>query len=333
MEYRRLGDTGLTVSRICLGCMSYGDPAATLPGDAPRWQWALKEDEARPFFKRAIELGITFFDTANVYSYGASEEITGNALRDYARREEIVIATKVWGAMRPDPNGRGLSRKAILHEIDASLGRLGTDYVDLYQIHRWDPHTPIEETMEALHDVVRAGKTRYLGASSMHAWQFAKAQHVAEQNGWTRFVSMQNHYNLLYREEEREMNPLCRDQGVGLIPWSPLARGHLARPPNGEATTRSETDRFGRTLYSAIPEADRQVIAAVDALARKRGVPHAQIALAWLLRNDQVTAPIVGATKMEHLEQAVGALEVELSDDEVAALEAPYVPHPIAGFA
>jgi len=332
MEYRQLGDTGLTVSRICLGCMSYGDPAAGLPGDAPRWEWALTEDAARPFFKRALELGINFFDTANVYSYGASEEITGRALGEYARREEVVIATKVFGAMRPDPNGHGLSRKAILHEIDASLKRLGTDYVDLYQIHRWDPHTPIEETMEALHDVVRAGKARYLGASSMYAWQFATAQHVAEQNGWTPFVSMQNHYNLLYREEEREMNPLCRDQGVGLIPWSPLARGHLARPPKAEATKRSETDRFGRTLYSAMAEADGQVLAALDALAHKRKLPHAQIALAWLLRNDQVAAPIVGATKMAHLEAAVGAVDVELSDDEVASLEAPYVPHPIAGF-
>jgi aryl-alcohol dehydrogenase-like predicted oxidoreductase len=331
MEYRRLGESGLTVSRICLGCMSYGDPAATLPGEAMRWEWALREDAARPFFKRAIELGINFFDTANVYSYGASEEITGRALRDFARREEVVIATKVWGAVRPGPNGRGLSRKAILQEIDASLKRLGTDYVDLYQIHRWDPATPIEETMEALNDVVRAGKARYLGASSMHAWQFAKAQHVAERHGWARFVSMQNHYNLIYREEEREMVPLCRDQGVGLIPWSPLARGLLARAPEAKATKRSQTDRFGKTLYGATAEADRQVLRAVDSLARRRKVPHAEIALAWLLKNDQVTAPIVGATKIEHLEAAVGALTVELSEDEVAALEAPYVPHPIAG--
>jgi aryl-alcohol dehydrogenase-like predicted oxidoreductase len=332
VEYRRLGDSGLKVSRICLGCMSYGDPAATLPGEAPRWEWALKEDAARPFFKRALELGVNFFDTANVYSFGASEEITGRALRDFARREEVVIATKVFGAVRPDPNGRGLSRKAILHEIDASLTRLGTDYVDLYQIHRWDPTTPIEETMEALHDVVRAGKARYLGASSMHAWQFAKAQHVAERHGWTRFVSMQNHYNLIYREEEREMIPLCRDQGVGLIPWSPLARGKLARGPEAAATKRSQTDRFGKTLYGATAEADNRVIAALDALARRRKVPHAQIALAWLLRNDQVTAPIIGATRMEHLEAAVGAVEVALSNEEVAALETPYVPHPVAGF-
>ncbi|HEU4382106.1 MAG TPA: aldo/keto reductase [Anaeromyxobacteraceae bacterium] len=332
MEYQRLGNTGLTVSRICLGCMSYGDPAATVAGSTMRWEWALREDESRPFFKRAIELGINFFDTANVYSFGKSEEITGRALRDMARREEVVIATKVWGVMRPGPNGGGLSRKAILHEIDASLKRLGTDFIDLYQIHRWDPATPIEETMEALHDVVRAGKARYLGASSMNAWQFAKAQHVAERNGWTRFASMQNHYNLLYREEEREMAPLCRDQGVGLIPWSPLARGHLARPPEAKGTKRSETDRFGKTLYASMADADRRVVAAVDALAKARKLPHAQVALAWLLQKDGVTAPIVGATRMEHLEAAVGALGVQLSEEEVAALEAPYVPHPVAGF-
>jgi aryl-alcohol dehydrogenase-like predicted oxidoreductase len=331
MEYRRLGDTGLTVSRVCLGCMSYGDPDASLPG-APRWEWALREDESRPFFKRALELGINFFDTANVYSLGASEEITGRALRDLARREEVVVATKVWGRMRPGPNGQGLSRKAILHEIDASLKRLGTDYVDLYQIHRWDDATPIEETMEALHDVVRAGKARYLGASSMHAWQFAKAQHVASTHGWTRFVSMQNHYNLLYREEEREMVPLCRDQGAGIIPWSPLARGRLARGPEAKATKRSETDRFGKALYSAMAQADQLVIAALDALAKARRLPHAQIALAWLLQKEGVTAPIVGATKMDHLEAAAGAVGVPLSEEEVAALEAPYVPHPVAGF-
>jgi aryl-alcohol dehydrogenase-like predicted oxidoreductase len=331
MEYRRLGDTGLTVSRVCLGCMSYGDPDASLPG-APRWEWALREDESRPFFKRALELGINFFDTANVYSLGASEEITGRALRDLARREEVVVATKVWGRMRSGPNGQGLSRKAILHEIDASLKRLGTDYVDLYQIHRWDDATPIEETMEALHDVVRAGKARYLGASSMHAWQFAKAQHVASTHGWTRFVSMQNHYNLLYREEEREMVPLCRDQGAGIIPWSPLARGRLARGPEAKATKRSETDRFGKALYSAMAQADQLVIAALDALAKARRLPHAQIALAWLLQKEGVTAPIVGATKMDHLEAAAGAVGVPLSEEEVAALEAPYVPHPVAGF-
>jgi aryl-alcohol dehydrogenase-like predicted oxidoreductase len=332
MEYRRLGSTGLSVSRICLGCMSYGDPAATFPGATMRWEWALNEDESRPFFKRALALGINFFDTANVYSFGISEEVTGRALRDFARREEVVIATKVHGVMRPGPNGGGLSRKAILQEIDASLKRLGTDYVDLYQIHRWDGATPIEETMEALNDVVRMGKARYLGASSMHAWQFAKAQHVAEKHGWTRFVSMQNHYNLLYREEEREMVPLCRDQGVGLIPWSPLARGHLARGPEAKGTKRSETDRFGKTLYSAMAEADQRVIAALDGLSKARKLSHAQIALAWLLAKDLVTAPIVGATKMEHLETAVGAVGVRLSEEEVTALEASYVTHPVAGF-
>ncbi len=332
MDYRRLGNTGLTVSRICLGCMSYGDPAAALPGQPPRWEWTLPEDEARPFFRRAIELGVNFFDTANIYSFGRSEEITGRALRDFARREEVVLATKVWGVMRPGPNGGGLSRKAILDEIAASLRRLGTDHVDLYQIHRWDDATPIEETMEALHDVVRAGKARYLGASSMWAWQFAKAQHVAETNGWTRFVSMQDHYNLLYREEEREMIPLCRDQGVGLVPWSPLARGRLARPPQAGATRRSETDRFGKTLYAAMADADGRVLGALDDVARRRGLPHAQIALAWLLQRDAVTAPIVGATRMEHLDAAVAALRVKLSSEEVAALEAPYVPHPTAGF-
>jgi len=332
MDYRRLGNTGLTVSRICLGCMSYGDPAATLPNEAMRWEWALRQDEARPFFKRALELGINFFDTANVYSFGASEEVTGRALRELTRREEVVIATKVCSVMRPGPNGRGLSRKAILHEIDASLKRLGVDYVDLYQIHRWDGATPIEETMEALNDVVRAGKARYLGASSMYAWQFAKAQHVAERRGWARFVSMQDHYNLMYREEEREMLPLCRDQGVGVIPWSPLARGRLARAPDAEATKRAETDRFGRILYGATAEADGRVLAELDRVARARKLPHAQIALAWLLRNDAVTAPIVGATKMDHLETAVAALGVKLSDDEARALEAPYVPHPTAGF-
>jgi aryl-alcohol dehydrogenase-like predicted oxidoreductase len=312
--------------------MSYGDPAATLPGNVARWEWALREDESRPFFQRALQLGINFFDTANVYSFGASEEITGRALRDFARREEVVIATKVHGVMRPGPNGGGLSRKAILSEIDASLKRLGTDYVDLYQIHRWDPATPIEETMEALHDVVRTGKARYLGASSMYAWQFGKAQHLAEKHGWTRFVSMQNHYNLLYREEEREMVPLCRDQGVGLIPWSPLARGRLARGPEARATKRSETDRFGKTLYAPMAEADREVVEALDGVARARKLPHAQIALAWLLGQGTVSAPIVGATKLEHLDTAVAALEVQLTPDETKAIEAPYVPHPVAGF-
>ncbi|HEY1694811.1 MAG TPA: aldo/keto reductase [Polyangiaceae bacterium] len=332
MDFQRLGGTGLTVSRICLGCMTYGDPAAKLPGEPARWEWALKEDEARPFYKRALELGINFFDTANVYSFGASEEVTGRALRDLARREDVVIATKVFSRMRPGPFGAGLSRKAILHEIDASLKRLGTDFVDLYQIHRWDDATPIEETMEALHDVVRAGKARYLGASSMHAWQFAKAQHVAEKNGWTRFVSMQNHYNLLYREEERDMNPLCRDQGVGLIPWSPLARGKLARAPEASATKRSETDRFGKVLYASMADADAGVLAALDGVAKARKLPHAEVALAWLLHEARVTSPIVGATKMDHLESAAKAVAVRLSDDEVKSLEAPYAPHPIAGF-
>jgi aryl-alcohol dehydrogenase-like predicted oxidoreductase len=330
MMYQRLGTTGLSVSRICLGCMSYGNPDAALPGEASPWKWALREDEARPFFKRALELGINFFDTANVYSYGASEEVTGRALKELARREDIVIATKVWGAMRPGPHGRGLSRKAILHEIDASLRRLGTDYVDLYQIHRWDGATPIEETMEALHDVVKAGKARYLGASSMWAWQFAKAQHVAKTHGLTRFVSMQNHWNLLYREEEREMAPLCCDQGVGMIPWSPLARGRLVRARD-EKTVRSGTDVFGNRLYGSMEEADRRVESALDELAKTRKVPRAHVALAWLLQKQGVTSPIIGATKMHHLEDAVGSLELTLSPEEVRSLESPYVPHPVAG--
>ncbi len=331
MQYRRLGNTGLSVSRICLGCMSYGDPKATIPGEAARWEWALREDESRPFFKRALELGINFFDTANIYSFGASEEITGRALRDLARRDEVVIATKVWGTMRPGPNGRGLSRKAIFHEIDASLRRLGVDHVDLYQIHRWDDRTPIEETMEALHDVVRAGKARYLGASSMFAWQFAKAQHVAEVNGWTRFVSMQNYYNLLYREEEREMIPLCRDLGVGLIPWSPLARGRLARAPEDGRTKRSDTDGFGKMLYGSMPDGDHQIVATVGRIAAARKLPHSQVALAWLLGKDGVASPIVGATRMEHLDAAAAATDVTLSAEEVKALEAPYLPHAVAG--
>jgi len=332
MEYRRLGNTGLTVSRICLGCMSYGDPDATLPGQPLGWKWALREDESRPFFRRAVELGINFFDTANVYSFGASEEITGRALKELTRREEVVIATKVYNVMRPGPNGRGLSRKSILHEVDASLKRLGTDYIDLYQIHRWDDATPIEETMEALHDVVKAGKARYLGASSMWAWQFGKAQRVAERHGWTRFVAMQNHWNLLYREEEREMVPLCLDEGVGVIPWSPLARGKLARPPEAK-TARTETDQFGKRLYAATQEADARVLGALDEVARARKLPHAQVALAWLLHQRGVTAPIVGATKLAHLDSAVASLAVELSPDELRALEAAYVPHPVAGFA
>ena len=329
MIYTPLGNTGLSVSRICLGCMSYGDPDRSIPGALLKLDWALKEDAARPFFKRALELGINFFDTANVYSYGASEEVTGRALRDMARREEVVVATKVWGQMRPGPNGGGLSRKAILHEIDASLVRLGMDHVDLYQIHRWDPATPIEETMQALHDVVRAGKARYLGASSMWAWQFAKAQAAARDHGWTPFVSMQNQYNLLYREEERDMIPLCRDQGVGLIPWSPLARGLLARPAQAQATNRLEADRFTRNQYLPQAQADAPVLAAVEAVAKGRGARQASVALAWLLQKPGLAAPIVGATKMEHLDDAVAAVGLALSDDEVKALEAPYLPHPV----
>ncbi|GAB3082905.1 aldo/keto reductase [Pedococcus soli] len=322
MEYVKLGSTGLDVSRIVLGCMSFGEP------DRGNHSWTLDEEASRPLLRQAVEAGITFFDTANVYSAGSSEEIVGRALAEYGRRDEFVVATKVHGRMHDGPNGAGLSRKAILAAIDASLARLGTDFVDLYQIHRWDPHTPVEETMEALHDVVRSGKVRYLGASSMWAWQFAKAQETARANGWTPFVSMQDHYNLLNREEEREMLPLCADQGVGVIPWSPLARGLLTREW-GEQTSRSETDEFGRTLYG---EADRAVVDAVGDVAAARGVPRAQVALAWVLRNPVVTAPIVGATRAGHLEDAVAALDLELTDDEVARLEAPYVPHAPAGF-
>jgi len=317
-----LGDTGLQVSRICLGCMSYG------ASDRGAHPWSLDEDQSREHIRAALDAGINFFDTANVYSAGSSEEMLGRALGDMARRDDVVIATKVHGRMRPGPNGAGLSRKAILTEIDHSLRRLGTDYVDLYQIHRWDPRVPIEETLEALHDVVRAGKARYLGASSMWAWQFSKAQHLADRNGWTPFVSMQNHYNLLYREEEREMLPLCRDQGIGVIPWSPLARGRLTRPWDVE-TARLQTDEFGSSLYR---DADASIVAAVLDLAARRGLPPAQLAMAWLLRQPGVTAPIVGATKLGHIADAVAALDVELSDDEAALLEAPYEPHPVAGF-
>ena len=322
MRYVRLGSTGLQVSAICLGCMSYGEPARGAH------LWTLDEAASRPFIQRALELGITFFDTANVYSDGSSEEIVGRALRDFARREDVVIATKVHGRMRPGPNGAGLSRKAIMTEIDASLQRLGTDYVDLYQIHRWDPHTPIEETLEALHDVVKAGKARYLGASSMWAWQFSKALYTAERHGWTPFVSMQNHYNLLQREEEREMLPLCADRGIGVLPWSPLARGRLTRPWE-ESTARSETDEFGRSLYQP---GDREIVDQVLAVAATRGVPPAQVALAWVAGRPGVTAPIVGATKPQHLDDAVAALDVDLTADEVASLEASYVAHEVAGF-
>ena len=323
MEYVKLGTTGLDVSRICLGCMSFGDPKRG------NHEWSLDEEASRPIIRRAVEAGINFFDTANVYSAGSSEEIVGRALAEYGERDEVVLATKVRGPMHKGPNGGGLSRKAILSEIDHSLARLGVDYVDLYQIHRWDYATPIEETMEALHDVVRAGKARYLGASSMYAWQFAKAQQVAEANGWTRFVTMQDHYNLLYREEEREMLPMCADQGVGVIPWSPLARGRLTR--EWDATTaRTETDEFGRSLYH---EDDRVIVERVAAVAAAHGVARAQVALAWLWSKPVVTAPIVGVTRVSHLEDAVAALELRLDGDEVSQLESPYRPHGIAGFA
>ena len=322
MEYAQLGATGLEVSRICLGCMSFGVP------DRGGHPWTLDEQASRPLIARALELGVTFFDTANIYSDGTSEQIVGRALKDMASREDVVIATKVHGRMRPGPNGGGLSRKAILSEIDASLRRLGTDHVDLYQIHRWDAHTPVEETLEALHDVVKAGKARYLGASSMWAWQFSKAQHTARARGWTPFVSMQDHYNLLNREEEREMLPLCADEGVGVIPWSPLARGRLARAWD-EQTERSAVDDFGRSLYV---ESDRTVVERVAQVAQDAGVPRAQVALAWLLSKPVVTAPIVGATKLSHLEDAVAAVDVRLDADAVARLEEPYTPHAVVGF-
>ncbi|CQR59998.1 aldo/keto reductase [Streptomyces leeuwenhoekii] len=321
MQYVKLGSTGLDVSRICLGCMTYGVP------DRGVHEWTLDEEAARPLIRQALEAGVTFFDTANIYSDGTSEEIVGRALRDFARRDEIVLATKVHYRMRPGPNGAGLSRKAIMTEIDHSLRRLGTDYVDLYQIHRWDAHTPIEETMEALHDLVKSGKVRYIGASSMYAWQFSKAQYTARLNGWTTFVSMQNHYNLLYREEEREMLPLCADQGVGVLPWSPLARGRLTRDW-GTTTGRSATDTFGSTLYQ---EGDRAIVEAVTRIAADRGVPRARVALAWLLHQDTVTAPIIGASKPQHLDDAVAAVELELTDEEIEELERPYTPHPVAG--
>ena len=323
MEYVRLGSSGLKVSRLCLGAMTYGDP---------KWRaWVLPEDAGRPFIKRALEHGINFFDTADMYSLGASEEVLGRALRDFAPRDNVVVATKVFNPMSDDANDRGLSRKHIMRSIDRSLKRLQTDYVDLYQIHRWDPETPIEETLQALHDVVRSGKARYIGASSMYAWQFARALYLADRHGWTRFVSMQNHYNLVYREEEREMLPLCRHEGIGVIPWSPLARGFLTgnRKRGAEAppTKREETDNIAHTLYYA--DADYDVVERVDDVARDRGVTPAQIALAWLLRQPGVTAPIVGASKPEHLEQAVAALSVTLSDDDVRRLEEPYVPHQV----
>ena len=324
MKYVKLGRTGLDVSQICLGCMSYGD--ASRGGH----QWVLDEQESRPFIKKALELGINFFDTANVYSGGSSEEFLGRALNEFTTRDEVVIATKVHGQMREGPNGSGLSRKAILTEVDHSLRRLGTDYIDLYQIHRLDYHTPIEETLEALHDVVRAGKVRYLGGSSMWAWQFTKALYTADAHGWTRFVSMQNHYNLLNREEEREMLPLCVDQGVGVIPWSPLARGRLTRDWE-DTTKRSESDAFGARLYDPL-SSDRTIVDQVAKVATDRGVPRATVALAWMLSKRGITSPIIGATKPHHLDDAVAATELELTPYEIAQLEDPYIPHPVAGF-
>jgi aryl-alcohol dehydrogenase-like predicted oxidoreductase len=321
MEYTRLGSTGLRVSRIALGCMSYGDASR---GGHP---WALGEEDAAPFFRQALELGITFWDTANVYSLGSSEEFVGRAIRQYSRREDIVLATKVHGRMSDGPGGAGLSRRAILEQVDASLTRLGTDYIDLYQIHRYDPETPVEETMEALHDVVKAGKARYVGASSMWAWQFAKMQHAAERGGWTRFVTMQDQYSLLMREEEREMFPLLADQQVGALPWSPLARGRLTRPW-GQQTQRSDTDAFGQSLYQ---DSDRAIVDAVERVAGQRGLPMAQVSLAWVLRNPVVDAPIVGATKTHHLVDAAAALDIQLTDDEVELLEAAYTPRQPTG--
>ena len=324
MKYKNLGRTGLKVSPICLGCMTFGVP------DRGEHPWSLPENLSRPLIRKAIEHGINFFDTANAYSDGTSEEIVGQALKDYTRRDEVVIATKVFFPMSKGPNGGGLSRKAIFTAIDASLRRLGTDYVDLYQIHRWDYHVPIEETLEALHDVVKAGKARYLGASSMYAWQFGKALHLARHHGWTPFVSMQNFYNLIYREEEREMLPLCTDAGIAVVPWSPLARGRLTRPWHTE-TARTRTDTNANLLFAATEEADRKVAEQVASIAEARGVSRAQVALAWLMQKPAVTAPIVGATKPQHLDDALAALTLELSEAEIAQLEAPYVPHPVVG--
>ncbi|MEX5717980.1 aldo/keto reductase [Geodermatophilus maliterrae] len=323
MKYVRLGASGLEVSRICLGMMSFGEPER---GMTP---WSLPEDEAMPLIRKALEAGVTFLDTANVYSAGSSEEITGRAVREFTARDDVVLATKVHGRMRPGPNGGGLSRVAILRELEASLRRLQVDHVDLYQIHRWDPATPIEETLEALDSAVRSGKVRYLGASSMWAWQFSKALYTAGEHGWHRFVSMQDHYNLLNREEEREMLPLCADRGVGVIPWSPLARGRLTRDWD-EATARSGTDDFGRRLYDE--RSDRAVVERVGEVARERGVPRARVALAWLLAKPVVTAPIVGVTKAGHLDDAVAAVDLHLTDEEIARLEEPYTPHAVVGF-
>jgi 1-deoxyxylulose-5-phosphate synthase len=324
MEYVKLGNTGMDVSRICLGCMSFG------VGERGLFPWALDEEHSGPIIKKALELGINFFDTANLYSAGTSEEIVGRALKDYANRDEIVLASKVFFPVRQGPNGAGLSRKAIMSEIDKSLTRLKTDYVDLYYIHRWDYNTPIEETMEALHDVVKAGKARYIGASSMYAWQFMKTQCVAEKNGWTRFVAMQNYYNLLYREEEREMLPLCKEEKIGVVPWSPLAAGRLTRDW-GASTVRSSIDEISKSLYAATAELDRKVFQRLAEVAEKRSLPKAQIALAWLLQKESVTAPIVGATKVSHVEDAVAALSIKLTAEEIGLLEELYVPHPVIG--
>jgi aryl-alcohol dehydrogenase-like predicted oxidoreductase len=325
MQYVKLGRAGVEVSRLCLGCMTFGVP------DRGTHPWTLDEEKSRPIVRRAIELGINFFDTANSYSDGTSEEITGRLLREMTRRDDVVVATKVFFPTgTPGPNAMGLSRKAIFQGIDASLRRLGMDHVDLYQIHRWDERVPIEETLEALHDVVKAGKARYIGASSMYAWQFATALQLSERHGWTRFVSMQNHVNLLYREEEREMLPLCRAEGIGVIPWSPLARGRLTRDWR-ETSTREETDEVGKRLYTAAVDADRAVIDAVAAVAAARGVPRAQVALAWVLQKPGVTAPIIGASRVGHLEDAIAALALELTPEELASLESPYVPHPVSG--
>jgi aryl-alcohol dehydrogenase-like predicted oxidoreductase len=325
MHYVNLGKSGLKVSRLCLGCMSYGEPSRGLQ------PWSLDEETSRPFFRQALEAGINFFDTANVYSGGSSEEITGKALREMARRDEIVVATKAFFPWKNAPNAGFLSRKALIQAIDDSLTRLGLDYVDLYQIHRFDHGTPIEETMEALHDIVKAGKARYIGASSMEAWRFAKMQFTADLNGWTRFVSMQPQYNLLYREEEREMLPQCLDQGVGVIPWSPMARGRLTRDWKTEETRRSKNDAFAQQMYTDTEEQDHAVVDAVSRIAQARGIKRGQVALAWLRTKSAITAPIVGATKAHHLEDAIGALEVQLTDDEIIALETPYVPHPVNG--
>lgn len=320
MDYVKFGKTGLGVSRLCIGCMSYGVPSR---GSHP---WTLDEEKSRPLIRKALDLGINFFDTANVYSDGTSEEIVGRALKEFVRRDDVVLATKVNSRMRSGPNGAGLSRKAIFAEIDNSLKRLGTDFVDLYQIHRGDPTVPIEETMEALHDVVKAGKARYIGASNMHAWQFAKAIYTSRLHGWTEFVSMQDHLNLINREEEREMLPFCIDQGIAVIPWSPMARGRLTRPWN-VSSNRQDTDEYGKTLYNNFPDTDRLVIEAVGKVAAGRSVPRAQVALAWVLQKNGVTAPIVGASKEEQLVDAVAALSLKLTEDEIKALERPYVPH------